>query len=376
MNKWNEMYWARWLFLPSTLIVTIILVPYGIAVLYDGLSLDSLCSYSNWNSFWFGFISLSLCTAAWILITYALVPEGKVYCAALSILPGTWLTIFVMGDSYLADTSWQIYFKTHIPLLFSLWVALATIASLWLLSRRHGKKESSRTVSSKKIRCLFLSCAVVLFVFFVMPAGFVFWQFNAFCRMKTLMGEGNEKEAIRQIIRLDRNPFFPIDWTPHNAMLSIPCANSIYYKLVGCPTCRGHWHTLMLLAAQGGKYDLLEKIIELRGTVEWYDDRGTYVLYEALKSKNLSVVKLCISKGSDVNAPMQFGGSSIHCAVLAGSTPELISILLEAGANINSIDDSGETPLDWADKRNNHIIPFLISKGAHRGTNAIIRAQP
>ena len=120
------MYWARWLFLPSALIVTIILVPYGIAVLYDGLSLDSLCSYSNWNSFWFGFISLSLCTAAWILITYALVPEGKVYCAALSILPGTWLTIFVMGDSYLADTSWQIYFKTHIPLLFQLALLLPT----------------------------------------------------------------------------------------------------------------------------------------------------------------------------------------------------------------------------------------------------------
>ena len=59
-------------------------------------------------------------------------------------------------------------------------------------------------------------------------------------------------------------------------------------------------------------------------------------------------VRTLLSQGADPNATLDTF-SALHAAAWAGS-PEVVELLIEAGANINAAraDDSGTTPLDCA----------------------------
>jgi hypothetical protein len=372
MKLTGPMYWARLLFLPTALLVMLIVLPFGCAWFKDFASRSCALEYWYWEPFWFDVSVAMACAMAWVLITFVIAPTNRPLTASLSLLPGTWLAWFIIGESTfrIEGIGMGSFFPTRVPTYLAWWMALATLATLWLLTKYRAKQPSSSKPASRVLGFRTLAIAIALFVSIVVPTTFIFWQFTVYCGTQRMIEDGNEEKAIKRVIRLHRSPLYDLDWTLPRAIARVPFAHSVYSTLVGCPTCKGHWHTPFLLAARHGKLQLLDKIIDLRGSVECGNDKGAAVLHQALISKNASVVGLLLSKGADVNAQMQFPmGSVIHCAVIMDSPPAVIEVLLGAGSEINGTDARGWTPLDWARVWNTNAIPFLTALGAQGGTN-------
>lgn len=108
-------------------------------------------------------------------------------------------------------------------------------------------------------------------------------------------------------------------------------------------------------------------------------DSGTTALMIAAMNGNLDVANLLLAKGSDVNAvtaqlfqvvkngPIELGlFTPLLCATPYGP-PEMLKLLIDAGANVNARDARGMTPLMLAiatDRPDPRIIRLLLAKGA------------
>ncbi len=91
-------------------------------------------------------------------------------------------------------------------------------------------------------------------------------------------------------------------------------------------------------------------------------------LHVASENNNVSIVKLLIKYGADVNiyANTLYLNTPLHIAALNDSS-EVVTILLENGANINIYNDYtiGKTPLHLAVMNNSiNSIKILLDKGA------------
>jgi ankyrin repeat protein len=96
------------------------------------------------------------------------------------------------------------------------------------------------------------------------------------------------------------------------------------------------------------------------------DVQGT-PLYNAIKMKNMNMIKALIKKGADINT-ISYGYTPLSLAVL-NNDEELIKLLLDNGANINKASTdltyTGYTPLMFAvDKEYVDIVQLLIDRGA------------
>lgn len=93
-------------------------------------------------------------------------------------------------------------------------------------------------------------------------------------------------------------------------------------------------------------------------------------MYEALKSNNIQAIRLAISNGADVNKASKPSKEDIIplCFACKNENRELVQILVEAGADINIVDDEqlGMTPLIMACQRGNaEIVRLLLDSGAN-----------
>lgn len=88
-------------------------------------------------------------------------------------------------------------------------------------------------------------------------------------------------------------------------------------------------------------------------------------LHWAAEKGQYSIAQRLISNGADVNSPDQFGRTPLHAAVRHA---EMIVILLDAGANPNLADMFGRTPLHLA-------LPYPVSVELLLGAGASVTAQ-
>ena len=104
---------------------------------------------------------------------------------------------------------------------------------------------------------------------------------------------------------------------------------------------------LRLAAGRGFRNpEILEVLAEAGANVNDRNERGTSVLLSALGSpadRVVDVVRRLLDLGADVGAP-----GVLHQAARGGDNPELIGVLLDAGAEVNTQDDRGDTPLHRA----------------------------
>jgi len=78
------------------------------------------------------------------------------------------------------------------------------------------------------------------------------------------------------------------------------------------------------------------------------------------------IVSLLLKNGADVNAKDKDGWTSLIYAASSNPNPEVISVLLENGANVNARAESGQTALMRAVRYNSNpeVISVLLKKGA------------
>ena len=78
------------------------------------------------------------------------------------------------------------------------------------------------------------------------------------------------------------------------------------------------------------------------------DRVGNTALMLATKNPNPEVVSLLLKAGADVNVKDMDGGTALIWSVTPNSTSEVLSTLLKAGADSNAKDNNNKSALDWA----------------------------
>lgn len=124
---------------------------------------------------------------------------------------------------------------------------------------------------------------------------------------------------------------------------------------------------LHMLFYNNKKVGVIKALLQAGCDANAKDSGGSTALMLAVKSGNTNVVKL-LSRWADVNAKGIYGTTALMCAVMQTSekAPEIIEILLQAGASINTKNDDGTTALMYAAKYNKNpkITEILLQAGA------------
>ena len=73
--------------------------------------------------------------------------------------------------------------------------------------------------------------------------------------------------------------------------------------------------------------------------------KGT--LHKACVKGNIEAVKQHLADGADVNTKDKYGWTPLRYA--ANGHKEIVRLLIAKGADVNAKNNNGETPLDWAE---------------------------
>ena len=107
--------------------------------------------------------------------------------------------------------------------------------------------------------------------------------------------------------------------------------------------------TPLLMAAERGFRDpeIIETLVEAGADVNDRNEQGETVLERALRyptDRLTHVVRRLLDLGADANEPGLLA-PPLHHAACEGDDPELIAVLLDAGADVNAFSRGGQTPL-------------------------------
>ncbi len=96
-------------------------------------------------------------------------------------------------------------------------------------------------------------------------------------------------------------------------------------------------------------------------SAEW----GSTSLHLAAANGRMAMAEFLLEHGADVNSLNEQGASPLHRAV---AHPRIVVLLIEAGGDVNATDERGRTPLHWATRYNDrHTAELLLEHGAHVG---------
>lgn len=105
----------------------------------------------------------------------------------------------------------------------------------------------------------------------------------------------------------------------------------------------------------------LSVLIQQRDIAEW-----TPLMYAALINENPNVISLLIGRGYQVESTDIMGFSALMFAASSNQNPAILDFLISSGANVNARDARGWTPLMFAvhNNKNPDITATLINHGA------------
>ena len=130
---------------------------------------------------------------------------------------------------------------------------------------------------------------------------------------------------------------------------------------------------LMASAGDNGDVRTLEALLNAGVPIDADDWEGTTALMMAAHEGHVEVVRFLIERGANVNAqtlnihPDYYGGASaLIDSVKREDIPlEVARFLLDAGADVETSDAAGNTPLMWASRASLDLVRLLLERGAN-----------
>lgn len=120
--------------------------------------------------------------------------------------------------------------------------------------------------------------------------------------------------------------------------------------------------SILLLAAEKGSAELVSKLLEKGITPDYQDTQGKTALSMALANKHTPCVKLLLERGVKENT-----NRHLIQAAQAGYV-DAVKLLIDAGADVNYVDNNGATPFDAASSAPEDVreqcVQLLIQGGA------------
>ena len=96
--------------------------------------------------------------------------------------------------------------------------------------------------------------------------------------------------------------------------------------------------------------ELIEMMLENGVDLFETDSDGISALDMAIKFKRTDVIRYCIDKGFDLNSTKRKSGITPVMLAACFSDTDMMQTLLDAGGEINAVDATGMSPLDYARK--------------------------
>ncbi len=181
--------------------------------------------------------------------------------------------------------------------------------------------------------------------------------------LESLIGEGQEN-AIKEL--LSQHPHLANETT---SLAVSPIMLAAYYKKFAIASLIASYKkdlTSFEAVAIGNIVFLNELIVKNGSVINDYSEDGFTALGLACLFGNLDIVQFLVQQNADVNLPTNNGFNvfPIHAACAANHLP-IVKVLLNAGAKVNVVQQSGLSPLHIAAEFGNiEMIISLLENGA------------
>jgi ankyrin repeat protein len=132
-------------------------------------------------------------------------------------------------------------------------------------------------------------------------------------------------------------------------------------------------------AASEGRTNVVEVLLQAGADASLCNSEGCSPMRAAVEGRHLQVVVLLAPHGADaadINR-IWFGRTTLLCIAAEEGRNELVEALLQAGANVNTSDADGKSPLWWAAcKGHTEVMEVLLTHGADVDSPDEVRASP
>lgn len=106
--------------------------------------------------------------------------------------------------------------------------------------------------------------------------------------------------------------------------------------------------TALHRAATGGHEELLQFLLDRGADISAENNEGKTALSSAVHLGKVGSVRLLLEAGADVNTVDNYGNSALAHASFRWVPIEIMQMLVEHGAVLNSLTDSSTAPIEWA----------------------------
>ncbi len=108
-------------------------------------------------------------------------------------------------------------------------------------------------------------------------------------------------------------------------------------------------HKELRKACYKGTIEDVIRLVDKGADVNFFYDDGETPLFFAVTVANVDMCRYLLDNGSNINHTDKYGSTAMHYACMGGRGQEdVVKLLYERGASLNSLDIKDRTPLDYA----------------------------